>query len=114
MATLTTQNITRSGLAPTYAAATSGGDAMECGSQMFLHVKNGSGGALTVTHNVPAGRQHESGVNISNLALSVPASSERMIGPIDSQTFADPTTGLCSITYSGVTSLTVAALKLTQ
>ena len=48
MATLTTQTIVRTGLAPSYAAAAGGGDAMDTGDDMFLHVKNTSGGAITV------------------------------------------------------------------
>ena len=115
MATLTTQNINRAGVGPTYGAAAGGGDAMECGSGMFLHVKNGSGAPITVTLNVPAARTYEPNVAITSPAISVPATTgERMIGPIDAATFADPTTGLCSITYRGVTSLTVAAVKLNQ
>ena len=35
-------------------------------------------------------------------------------GPIDAATFADTVTGLLSITYSGVTSVTVAAVQLAQ
>lgn len=115
MATLTTQNVNRAGLGPTYAAAAGGGDAMECGSGMFLHIKNAGGSPITVTLNVPAARTYEPNVAITSPAISVPATTgERMIGPIDAGTFMDPTTGLCSVTYSGVTSVTVAAIKLTQ
>jgi hypothetical protein len=88
---------------------------MAVGSGMFLHCKNASGAPITVTLNVPAARTFEPNVAITSPAISVPATTgERMIGPIDGATFADPTTGLCSITYSGVTSLTVAALQLSQ
>jgi hypothetical protein len=88
---------------------------MECGSGMFLHIKNASGGALTVTFNVPAARTYEPNVAITSPVISVPATTgDRMIGPIDAGTFADPTTGLCTLTYSGVTSLTVASIKLSQ
>jgi hypothetical protein len=115
MATLTTQVINRAGVGPTYAAATGGGDAMTCGSNMFLHVKNASGSPITVTLNVPAARTYEPNVAITSPTVSVPATTgDRMIGPIDGGTFQDPTTGLCTITYSGVTSLTVAAVQLSQ
>ena len=115
MATLATQVINRAGVGPTYAAATGGGDAMSVGSGMFLHVKNASGAPITVTMNVPAARTLEPNVAITSPTISVPATTgERMIGPIDAGTFADPTTGLCTITYSGVTSLTVASLQLSQ
>lgn len=115
MATLTTQVINRAGVGPTYAAATGGGDAMSCGSGMFLHVKNAGGSPVTVTLAVPAARTYEPNVAITSPTVSVPATTgDRMIGPVDAQTFADPVTGLCTITYSGVTSLTVAAVQLSQ
>ena len=115
MATLTTQVINRAGLGPTYGAAAGGGDAMSCGSGMFLHCKNASGAPITVTLNVPAARTYEPNVAITSPAISVPATTgDRMIGPVDAATFADPVTGLCSITYSGVTSFTVAAVQLSQ
>lgn len=115
MATLTTQAITRAGVGPTYAAAAGGGDAMAVGSGMFLHVKNASGSPITVTLVVPAARTYEPNVAITSPTVSVPATTgDRMIGPVDGATFSDPTTGLCTITYSGVTSLTVAAVQLSQ
>jgi hypothetical protein len=115
MATLTTQVINRSGLAPTYAAATGGGDAMSCGAGMFLHVKNTGGSPITVTLAVPASRTFEPNVAITSPTVSVPATTgDRMIGPVDSVTFQDPTTSLCTVTYSGVTGLTVAAVQLSQ
>lgn len=115
MATLTSQVINRAGLGPTYGAAAGGGDAMACGSGMFLHVKNASGAPITVTLVVPTARAYEPNVAITSPAVSVPATTgDRMIGPIDAGTFLDPTTGLCTITYSGVTSLTVAAVQLSQ
>jgi len=115
MATLSTQVVNRAGLAPTYAAAAGGGDAMSCGSGMFLHIKNTGGSPITVTLNVPAARTYEPNVAITNPAIAVPATTgDKMIGPVDAVTFQDPTTGLCSITYSGVTSVTVAAVNLQQ
>jgi len=112
LATLTTQNITRAGLTPALVAAAGGGDAMECGSGMFLQIKN-SGASCTVTFVVPAARVYEPNVAITSPAVVI-ASGERLIGPIDAGTFADPTTGLCTVTYSSVASVTVGAMKLTQ
>jgi hypothetical protein len=112
MATLTTQTIARSGLAPSYAAAAGGGDACETGDDVFLQVKNASGGAITVTLAVPSSASTVSGVTYGNTTVSVPATTgDRMIGPISS-IYKDPTTGLATITYSGVTSLTVGCFKL--
>ena len=110
MALLATQSITRAGLAPSYAAAAGGGDTFRPGPNVFLHVKNASGGALTVTVVTP--RNDALGNPVADNAISVPVTTgERMIGPFPYDFYADPTTGLASITYSGVTSLTIGAFS---
>jgi hypothetical protein len=114
MATLATQTINRAGTVITPVSAAGGGDAMTCGSNMMLEVVNGGGSPITVTLNVPAARTYEPNVAITSPAVSVTNGTTRWFGPIDAQTFQDPTTGLCSITYSAVTSVTVAAVQLSQ
>lgn len=114
MATLTTQVINRAGAVITTTAAAGGGDAMSCGSGMMLEVTNGGASPITVTFNVPAARTYEPNVAITSPAVSVTNGTTKRFGPIDAQTFQDPTTGLCSITYSAVTSVTVAAVQLSQ
>lgn len=111
MATLTTQSISRAGIVPSYAAATAGGDAMSCGPGMFLHAKNGSGGSITVTIAIPSGASGYTNVSYTNTAVAIAAGAEKMIGPIVAPLYQDPTTGLATITYSGVTSLTVGAFN---
>lgn len=112
MATLATQNISRAGIAPTYAAAAGGGDKFAPTKDTYLHVKNGSGGALTVTIVTP--KTTSFGAAISDIAVSVPATSERVIGPFPQQHFADTDDGLGDITYSGVTSLSVGVFSLSE
>ncbi|MFE7509752.1 hypothetical protein ACFU8I_00700 [Streptomyces sp. NPDC057540] len=109
MATLTTQTIALAGLAPTYAAATGGGDKCEVGDRTFLHVKNGSGSPVTVTLTATAAVR---GQAVANLTVSVPASGERMIGPLPADLFQNATDGLCAIGYSSATTVTVAALRI--
>lgn len=105
MATLATQKIARSGLAPAYAAATGGGDKLTPGQNTYLHVKNGGGASITVTLETPA----SVGQNLvtTPLAVVVPNAGERLIGPLPGSIFADPTDGLTDVTYSAVTSVTV-------
>jgi hypothetical protein len=107
VAILATQAVAPGGLDPVYVAAAAGGDKINPGPTTFLHVKNASGGALTVTVDSVApcnqGADH-------NLVVSVPAADDRMIGPLVAERFASATDGLVAITYSGVTSLTVAAI----
>jgi hypothetical protein len=114
MATLTTQVVNRAGTVISAVAAAGGGDAMACGSGMMLEVVNGGGSPITVTLVVPASRTYEPNVAITSPAVSVANGTTRFIGPVDAPTFADPVTGLCTITYSAVTSVTVAAVQLAQ
>jgi hypothetical protein len=66
--------------------------------------RNASGSPITVTVVVPG---TYAGQPLTDVPVSVPATTgERWIGPLSSR-LADPTTGLINITYSGVTSLTV-------
>lgn len=110
MATLTTQTIVAAGLDPTYAAAAAGGDKVTPGPTTFLHVINGGGSSITVTVATPGNYY----ANIANpdLTVTVGASGEQMI-PIPQTPFADPgDNGLAAISYSGVTTVTVAALRI--
>ncbi|MEU5664760.1 hypothetical protein [Streptomyces longwoodensis] len=109
MATLTTQAIALAGLNPTYAPATGGGDKCETGDRVFLHVKNGGGSPVTVTLTATATVR---GQAVSNPTVSVPASGERMIGPLQPDLLQSPTDGLCAVGYSSATSVTVAALRI--
>ena len=108
MALLATQVPLPSGLAPAYAAASAGGDTYTPGANVVLHAKNGSGAAITVT--VDSRVLCSQGVD-HDLAVSVPAAGERMIGPLTPGRFGD-SSGIGGITYSGVTNLTVAVLGL--
>jgi hypothetical protein len=111
MATLTTQTISRAGIAETLVAAAAGGDACEVGNSVFLKVFNGGAGPVSVTLNVAAGVT-ALGEAVANRVVSVPAGQRWYIGPISASLYRSPTTGLCSITYSAVTSVTVGVFLL--
>lgn len=52
-------------------------------------------------------------VPIGDPTVTVPITTgDRMIGPIPGGIFADPTTGLVTVTHSFTTSVTVAVLNL--
>jgi hypothetical protein len=109
MAALTIQNVVLgTSLTPSFAAAEVGGDTFVNNGNTFLYAKNGSGGDITVTVDslqaCDQGHDH-------NDATVVPAGSEEMIGPFPVHRF-NSAAGSASITYSGVTSLTIAAIKL--
>ncbi|GFH34290.1 hypothetical protein [Streptomyces pacificus] len=110
MATLSVQAITAGGLSPTYSAASGGGDKVKPGPTTFLHVINGDASPITVTVAVP-GNFYASVAN-PDLPVTVGASDEEMI-PVPATPFADSSdSGLASISYSAVTSVTVAALRI--
>ncbi|WP_411078521.1 hypothetical protein [Streptomyces sp. cmx-10-25] len=109
MATLSTQTIALAGLAPAYTAAAGGGDKCEVGDRNFLHVKNGSGSPVTVTLTATATVR---GQAVANLTVSVPASGERMIGPLAPDLLQNAVDGLCGIGYSSATTVTVASLRI--
>lgn len=111
MATLATQNVTRAGTGLSLAAAAGGGDAMTCGAASFLIVSNTGGSSINVTLVVPASIQ-QLGETIASRVVAVPNATTKIIGPVLPQLYQDPTTGLCTITYSAVTSVTVGAFSL--
>ena len=112
MATLTTQVINRAGTTVTPVAATGGGDAMQCGQYNWLRVVNGGGSPITVTIAIPSGASGYSNVAYTSTVVSVTNGTTKEIGAIAGGLYQDPTTGLATITYSGVTSVTVAAVQL--
>ncbi|MCG6499463.1 hypothetical protein [Kitasatospora sp. A2-31] len=109
MATLPVQAVAIAGLNPAYSSASGGGDKVACGERTFLHVKNGGGSPITVTL---AATGSVRGQTVTSPTVSVPASGERMIGPITADLFAGVTDGLASISYSGVTTVTVGAFRI--
>jgi hypothetical protein len=116
VATLTTQQIIRgTPIAPTFAAAAGGGDACTVGIDTFVEIKNTSGTSTVVTFAVPAGNSPYSGVAYTSPTVTVPITTgDKMFGPIDPGLFKDPTTGLCTITYSQVSGITVGVFNLSE
>lgn len=113
MAALATQAIIRAGLTPSFAAAAGGGDTFTPDADTYLRVKNASAGVITVTVVTP--RTDGAGNPVADTTFTVPITTGDVIaGPFPAEVYADPNTGLANITYSGVTSLTIAVLKPTR
>jgi hypothetical protein len=110
MAKIEEQVVTLAGVAPAYTAAAGGGDTFDPDADTFIHVKNGHTSPQTVTVVTPR-TDPRTGLAEADVAVSVPNAGERMIGPFPFETFADPVTGLGSLTYSGVTALTLAVVR---
>lgn len=109
MALLTKQTIGLAGVAPAYTAV-SASDTFPPGNNVFLHVKNAGGSSSTVNIVTPG---NVSGQAVADISVTVPATTgDRMIGPLPGGLVADQTTGLATVTFSFVTSVTVAVLEL--
>jgi hypothetical protein len=107
MAVLSTQPISRAGLAATYAAASAGGDKFTPGDHVVLHVKNGSAGSVTVTVVTPG---LVDGLAIADVSKAIAAGAEAFIGPLPADLFRDSDDGYGDVTYSASASVTVAVL----
>lgn len=107
MATLTNVIPALAGAAFSPVAAAAGGDQFLNDGRTALYVKNG-GSAVTVTIT-PQGTAD--GLAIQNIAVSVPAGQERLIGLFPTRFFNNGS-GFVLVTYSAVTSVTVATVDL--
>lgn len=113
---LAVQQIVITGIDPTYTGAVSGDGQVfdNVGNDVFLHVVNGSGGQITVTIETPT--LAEGGLTIQDRTVTVDAGTDKMIGPFSSIYEAYDSDNAIDkavhVTYSAVTSVTVAAIKL--
>ena len=108
MAAITVQEIVLAGVTPTFVAAAAGGDSFVNDGKTFYYVKNGGGGALVVTFasetNCNQGFDHDA---VENIAAGI----DSVVGPFPKSRFND-SGGLVQVTYDGVVSVTVSALKI--
>lgn len=106
MALIAAQTPAITGTALNMVAAAGGGDTLRVSGDTYLVVRNGDASSKTVTVVRPG---TEYGQANPDIAVAVAAGATTVIGPIPS-TFRDTTDDLVDITYSAVTSVTVAAL----
>lgn len=107
MATLAIQQASKAGTIVTLVAAAGGGDKFPAAPDRALRVKNADATATVVT--IVAQKACNQGVLHDNV-VSVAAGEERTIGGLNQDQYVDAQ-GLVNVTYSKVTSLTVAAVK---
>lgn len=120
MAQLSIQTTAIGGLVPSFASAAAGGDAfVDDGlERTFLRVKNGGGSSVTVTvapvtpTTVAAPGVTPGPVSLPSYSVAVAASADAMIGPFP-MAYRDAS-GNINVTYSAVTSVTVAAIKVAR
>lgn len=110
MSTLAYRKVAIGGTNPQYAAASAGGDKVAANPRGFLLVRNGGGSSITVTVAVPGNTKY--GQAAPDVAVTVPNATDRLIGPFPDDLADRATDNLVAITYSGVTSVTVAAIEI--
>jgi len=113
MATLTIQNESEDG-GLTFAAASGGGDLMANDGNTLLMVQNAGVGAITVTITAQKTATTKPGfgeVTKADAVRSVAAGETDVLGRFPKDAF-NTSAGQIAIGYSGVTSVTVAAVKI--
>jgi hypothetical protein len=106
MATITPVASTSTGATVSYVSAAVGGDSVTVGSNnVALRVRNGSGGSINVTLT---GAQRCNQGSLHDLVVAVAAGAEKAI-LIPDRCVDD--NGACAVTYSAVTTVTVAATR---
>lgn len=104
MALLAPQSVVLPSTLPQFVAAAVGGDTAIGGAGRFLVVKNGGGAPINATVVVPG--NDDFGNARGDLVVAVANGTERYI-PLNRAEFGEPV----NITYSGVTSVTVAVIQ---
>lgn len=107
MATLTSIKPTFAGVNLAPVAAAAGGDQFLNDGNVLIYVKNGGGSSINVTVTAPG---TPGGLTITNPVVAVPAGGEKILGPFPPQYFNNAS-GFVNLTYSGVTSVTVAVIQ---
>lgn len=112
MALLATQFPGATGVIPAYTAA-SATDTFTPNNDTFVHVLNTNAATRTVTIG-PATAYKSLGQNVAPMVSgTIAATTGTMIlGPFPPQQYADPTTGLCTITPSATAGVTYAVVQV--
>lgn len=90
------------------AAATSGGDDCQTGAGVFLVVKNADASSHTVTLATP--QTVDGDLAVADRAVTVAAGKTELIPVTDR--YRDPATGRAAVAYDGVTSVSVAVVRV--
>lgn len=109
MATVGVQDVSRAGTAPTYNAASGGGDKFPPGAHVLIHVLNTSGSAITPTFTTP-GKVAEFDVADAVGGTTPATTGSRFYGPFPAELFAG-SDGLVAVAWSATTGVTFAVLR---
>jgi hypothetical protein len=111
MALLATQVPTpAAGLVPSYSAANAS-DTFVPDDRTYLHCFNTNAATRTITITTPPTYR---GLAIADPGPTIAATTGQLIlGPFPAEVYADPTTGLCTVTPSATAGVTYAAIRMT-
>lgn len=101
---LTVQTLTRDGIDPAYTDAIADGHRFD-NRHVFAHVKNTDTSSHTVTFVTS---RQIAGLDVADLAVSVPAGGEQMVGPFPATVFA----GSVDVDYSATTGVSIGVFEL--
>lgn len=109
---VTTQAITRAGLAPVLTAPNADGDVIDVG-RVAIYVNNASGGSINVTVQTPV---TVDGLTVEDPVIAVAAGTVKLIGPLPARLFARPAggadAGRAYVNYSAQASVSRAVVSL--
>jgi len=108
-ASVTTQRIVATGLAPTMTQPTADGDVIDSGAVAVM-VTNGSASSINVTAQTPA---TQAGLAVSEQIVAVAAGATKLIGPFPKSTYGQASgadEGRVYVDYSAQTSVTRAVV----
>lgn len=91
-----------------YASAHVDGNMFANDGNVAVHIKNASGAPVTATFQTPA---KVGGVDVAELAVSVPAGSDRLVGPFATGVF-NQSTGEVYVDFSAQASVTLAVIRI--
>jgi len=107
MADIPVTGFTGDGTSITYTSVNSGGDTVSNNGRVLLLFQNGSGSDYDITFTTTT---TVDGEDVADKTVTVPANGDYVAGPFERQ-FYNNSNGKIDISYSGTTSLTVAAVQ---
>lgn len=108
---LAVQDVSDAGVVPTFTGGLSISDTylVNNNGRVVLYVKNGGAGSINVTIQTPI---TVGSLTVEERIVAVVNASEKIIGPFPVNVYNTPGTHTLKFTLSGVTTVTVAALRI--
>ncbi len=106
MANFAAQAVTSSGVAPTANPASAGGDTVP--PDTLIRIMNGGASPITVTAVTPG--TVDGDLAIPDRTISIPNATAKYV-KFAQAVYGDPITGLVSLTYSAVTTVTLELVR---